>query len=106
MTTATQPATYSSAEVCRQTGITYRQLDSWCRHGWLQPENVTKDGRWPVEPGVPGWGRRFSHAELEMARMMARLILLGVTVQQAAKIARDPKEQELWLARVYLAVRA
>jgi MerR HTH family regulatory protein len=106
MTTATRPATLSSAEVCRQTGISYRQLDVWCRRGYLDPENVTKDGKWPVEPGVPGWGRRFPQAELDIARTMARLVLLGVTAQRAAAVARDPKEQELWLARVYLAVRA
>jgi DNA-binding transcriptional MerR regulator len=91
MTTATRPATFTSAEVCRQTGLSYRQLDSWNRMGYFAPLND--------EPGT-GHNRVWPQAELDVARMMARLVALGVTTQQAAKVARDPQQQWRWLARV------
>jgi hypothetical protein len=103
MTTATHPATYSSAEVCRSIGLTYRQLDYWCRHGWLKPEPQSRGN---AKPGYgPGWDRRWPQAELDTARMMARLVHLGITAQQAAKVARDPFERDLWLDRVINATR-
>ena len=27
----------TSAEVCRLAGCSYRQLDYWCRNGWISP---------------------------------------------------------------------
>jgi DNA-binding transcriptional MerR regulator len=100
MTTATQPATYSSAEVCRQTGLTYRQLDYWCRHGWLKPESYSRGN---AKPGNgPGWDRRWTQAELNAARMMARLVDLGITPQQAADVARNPDKRLRWLTAVWV----
>jgi DNA-binding transcriptional MerR regulator len=96
MTTATRPATFTSAEVCRQTGLSYRQLDSWNRMGYFAPLND--------EPGT-GHNRVWPQAELDVARMMARLVALGVTPEQAARVARDPFERDLWLDRVINATR-
>jgi DNA-binding transcriptional MerR regulator len=92
MTTATQPATYSSAEVCRQTGLTYRQLDQWTNHRYLRPTQPTGHGT--------GHNRIFDQAETDVARMMARLVALGVTAQQAARVARDPQQRVRWLADI------
>jgi hypothetical protein len=103
MTTATHPATYSSVEVCRQTGLTYRQLDYWCRQGWLQPEAYSRGN---AKPGYgPGWDRRWSQAELDVAQMMARLVALGVTAQRAAVVAREPWKRWWWLAEVIAAAK-
>jgi DNA-binding transcriptional MerR regulator len=92
MVTATQPATYTSAEVCRQTGLTYRQLDRWTTQRYLRPEQPTGHGS--------GHAYVWTQAEIDIAAMMARLILLGVTAQQAAWVARDPQERWRWLADV------
>jgi hypothetical protein len=96
MTTATQPATYSSAEVCRQTGLTYRQLNWWCMQRYLLPDQPNEG------PGRPG--RVWPQAEVDIARMMARLVLLGITPEQAARVARDPDTLERWVAAVVAAV--
>jgi DNA-binding transcriptional MerR regulator len=92
MTTAIRPAMLSSAEVCRQTGLTYRQVDQWTNHRYLRPTQPTGHGT--------GHNRIFSQTELDIARMMARLVLLGVTAQQAARVARDPQQRWRWLADV------
>lgn len=59
---------YSSAEVCRVAGVTYRQLDGWCRHG-------------VVAPSVPARGtgscRRFSGRDLLIVEAVARMSALG-----------------------------
>jgi DNA-binding transcriptional MerR regulator len=105
MTMTTQPVTLSSAEVCRQTGLTYRQLDLWCRNGYLQPDQPGKltdpAGSWVGS----GHERVWSPAEVDVARMMARLVALGVTTQQAAKVARDPDERLRWLTAVWVVSR-
>jgi DNA-binding transcriptional MerR regulator len=92
MTTVTHPATFTSAEVCRQTGLTYRQLDRWTSQRYLRPEQPTGHGS--------GHAYVWTHAELDVARMMARLVALGVTAQQAAKVARDPIDRWLWFAGI------
>jgi hypothetical protein len=101
MTTATRPATHTSAEVCHQTGISWRQLDTWCRRGYLRAEQYTPFTRMAEGSGYP---RHFPKAELDVARTMARLVLLGVTAQQAAWVARDPQQRWRWLADVNVTV--
>jgi len=103
MTTATRPATLSSAEVCRQTGLSYWQLNFWAMNGYLVPSFVSKDGR-PSEGGS-GSDRRFTQAEVDVAAMMARLVLLGVTAGRAAAVARDPAQRWRWLAEVMAAAK-
>jgi DNA-binding transcriptional MerR regulator len=97
MMTDTHPATYTSAEVCRQTGLTYRQLDRWTSQRYLQPEQPTGHGSghayvWPL-------------AELEVARMMARLVQLGISAQRAARVARHPTERWIWLGDIWAAAK-
>lgn len=92
MTTATHPATWSSAEVCHQTGLTYRQLDRWTTQRYLQPEQPTGHGS--------GHAYVWTQDELDRARMMARLVALGVSAQQAAAVARDPMQRWEWLGAV------
>ena len=49
-----------SAELMQQTGITYRQLDYWCRVGYIEPH--THNGREAAQPGT-GYRRCFALAE-------------------------------------------
>lgn len=65
-------------------GITYRQLDYWCRQGYLSAGT----------PGTGSW-RSWSDADREVARLMAALTAGGVTASAAARIARtDPEAAE------------
>jgi hypothetical protein len=67
--------TYSSQEVCKQAGITYRQLEFWCIKGYLTP----LDGR--KGSGVPF---TFDGEQLRRAYWLAALVRCGVGVKQAA----------------------
>jgi len=101
---ATRPATFTSAEICRQTGLTYRQLDRWCRKGWLRPDQPSKPEtarRWEGS----GHNCVFSSAELDVARIMARLVTLDVTPERAAHIARYPTIRQAWLENIAEAVQ-
>ncbi len=61
-------------------GITYRQLDYWCKTGYLRPDSAS--------PGS-GYRRRFTPDEREVARLMLLLIDVGVEPAGAAKAARE-----------------
>jgi MerR-like DNA binding protein len=59
-------------------GITYRQLDHWCKAGYL---HVSSKGS-----GTP---RDWPHREVKVARFMARLVTAGLTPKAAAEVARQ-----------------
>ena len=61
-------------------GITYRQLDYWCRTGYLRPDVAS--------PGT-GVRRRFPSEEFEIARLMVLLTAVGVEPSAAARAARE-----------------
>ncbi len=67
-------APYTTVEVARLTGVTYRQLDYWDRIGFVRPS---------VRPATgPGnGGRRYSEADVETLRLTKRLLDLGVSLQ-------------------------
>lgn len=56
---------YSSTEVCRLVGITYRQLDYWCRQGFVPGMNR--------EIGS-GCQRVFSDDQLQAVRRVAGIM--------------------------------
>lgn len=57
-------------------GITYRQLDHWCKEGYLRPEGGTGTQRvWPER-------------EIRIGRMMSRLVAIGIMPNRAAIYAR------------------
>lgn len=60
-----------SMEVIEQTGITYRQLDYWCRTGI-------------IEPTIPGRGsgsaRRFTEREVDTIRALVAMLSLSFAV--------------------------
>jgi DNA-binding transcriptional MerR regulator len=53
--------TLSSVEVCRLTGVTYRQLDYWVRTGLVLPHTCARGS---------GTHRRWSDADLERVRRL------------------------------------
>lgn len=61
-------------------GLTYRQLDHWCRQGYLRPSDAT-----------PGSGHRrvFPPDEVRVAALMIRLVTAGLTVDGANRAARN-----------------
>jgi DNA-binding transcriptional MerR regulator len=68
-------------------GLTYRQLDFWCRKGYLST-------------AAPGSGRRrtWTDDELAIAARMVKLIGCGFTVAKAAEIARGRTGYDTFLA--------
>lgn len=60
-------------------GLTYRRLDYWTRVGYLRPERPT--------PGS-GYARGWSEEELRVAAAIFRLTESGLSVAQAAPLAR------------------
>jgi transposase-like protein len=71
-------------DVPRLLGVSYRQLDYWCRRGYLRP----------ITPGGSGNPRRWPEAELEVARRMATLVRSGYQAAAAAQLARLGGEVE------------
>jgi hypothetical protein len=60
------------------TGVTYRQLDHWCRKGYLRPDGGVGSGTVRV----------FSDEESAVAQVMARLVVAGLLPAAAARVAR------------------
>ena len=74
------------AEVCQRTGATYRQLDYWCRRGWLNP------GRVGYSVNGSGSPRDWTPGEIRRARIMARLVRAGLNPAVAAEVASGDAE--------------
>jgi DNA-binding transcriptional MerR regulator len=70
---------YSSGDVCRLAGVTYRQLGYWCRTGFIPG----------VERRSPGTGRKrfFSSTQVMLIAYAAALSEAGFTVAAAFEIA-------------------
>jgi DNA-binding transcriptional MerR regulator len=75
--------TFTSTEVCKILGITYRQLDYWTRKGYVPSSSPT--------PGS-GHARAFTFPELLMLRLVGLLLEAGFTVTAAFDVARSYDE--------------
>jgi DNA-binding transcriptional MerR regulator len=53
---------YTSGDVCVLAGCTYRQLDTWCRNGWITPSVTAATGHGSV--------RRWSPADIRRAQRL------------------------------------
>lgn len=91
MTAAEQIAepSYTGPQVCYLGGATYRQLDFWCRSGYLHD---TADGS--------GSRRRFTAAELDTVRTVVHLLAAGFTLEAAFGIAARLVAEDRYEARV------
>lgn len=70
--------TFSSVQVCRAAGITYRQLDYWTRVGVLRP---------PMAANGSGTSRAYSELELNIAAVVRQLSALGAGTVVAGEVA-------------------
>jgi DNA-binding transcriptional MerR regulator len=76
MRRSSDTATVTTRDVCRITGLTYRQLDYWARMGY-------------VKPGMANIRERdWQESEVRVAKIMARLIEASIEIKKAARIAR------------------
>jgi DNA-binding transcriptional MerR regulator len=73
----------STHDAAKAAGITYRQLDHWCRRGYLTPDH----------PGGIGVPRHWTVREVAVLQTMAQLVHLGFTARAAARLARDGQER-------------
>lgn len=80
---AAAPELLTTADVMREAGMTYRQLDFAVRSGYLQPVRQWRGRRWGS--GSP---RLWPEGELEIARRMGRLTAAGIPPALAASFAR------------------
>lgn len=69
-----------SLEDMLAVGVSYRQLDHWCRRGYLRPLQAT--------PGS-GCARIWPAPERDVALLITRLQSVGVELSTAARIARS-----------------
>lgn len=90
-TRATETRTgYTSPELCQLAEITYRQLDYWTRHGYLNPSVQEADG--------PGSRRRYSAEDVARARILGRLSQLGIKPRLALELGPgDALDLPSWL---------
>jgi len=81
--------TYAAARIA---GITYRQLDYWCRQGIIEPT-----------VGAVGSGsrREFSRDEVRLAWAMAQLRSLGAPFDVLAAVGRSLRWRGEWPDRIY-----
>lgn len=69
-------------------GLTGRQIDYWTTRGYLR--SVVGDDGKPISGS--GNRRRWASTERDIARLMALFITAGLSVEVAAKAARDAIE--------------
>lgn len=71
---------YTGPDLAAVAGITYRQLDHWCRTGYLHPLEST-----------PGSGkvRAFPPSDVALASLVKRLLDAGMLPRQAFDLAHE-----------------
>jgi hypothetical protein len=72
---------YTAAD---RAGITYRQLDWWCRQGYVHAPS-----------GGSGYRRSIPEHEMQVLQRMGRLVKTGLAVNVAAGAARFMTDREL-----------
>lgn len=72
--------TTSALELCRETGISYRQLDYWTRRGVLSPIARPED----ATSGTP---RPFDELEVRVVHVLAALRALGASLDVLREVA-------------------
>lgn len=86
----------SAVDAAWRAGITYRQLDHWCRAGYLQASNAGGGS------GNPRW---LTWSERTVLDAMAGLVRAGVRPERAAALARGDREAIAALEDVLAACR-
>lgn len=82
---------YSSPEVCELAGVTFRQLDYWCRTGL-------------VEPSIPAHGcgtrRRFSRRDVQLVAILGHVDVAFTIRPHLAAALRDVDPLPSWIVVV------
>jgi DNA-binding transcriptional MerR regulator len=68
---------FRMARIEDSMNISYRQLDHWCKEGYLKPE------------GGNGTQRVWPEGEIRVGRMMSHLVAIGIKPEKAAVYARE-----------------
>jgi hypothetical protein len=86
---------FSTSEMCRLAGCSYRQLDYWMRHGVIHPA---------IRADVSGTRRAFSPRQVPIVRMVADLSGLGATcdVMTMAAFSADLIPADMWHGIAYV----
>jgi len=74
-------APYTTTEVARLAGVSYRQLDYWDRSGVLRPSVRSAKGS--------GTARRYSDDDLVRCRVIAELLRYGFSLQRVRLLMQD-----------------
>lgn len=69
---------FTTVQVCRMAGCSYRQLDYWVRCGAIRPD---------AEARGSGSQRGFTARQVEIVGVMAQLAGLGVPVRMLGEVA-------------------
>jgi hypothetical protein len=77
-------AALDSATAADRAGITYRQLDWWCRQGYVHAPSAGS-----------GYRRTIPGPEMQVLQRMGRLVRTGLAVNVAATAARFMTDREL-----------
>lgn len=79
-------------DVIDELGITYRQADNWCAHGYIRAEfyRRTGDEDIPARKGLgSGKVRRITWAEVGVLRQIVQLVQAGLQPGLAAQLVRS-----------------
>jgi hypothetical protein len=76
----TDTPTLTASELIAISGVTYRQVDFWCRAGYLKPSTKARPGT--------GHYRKFAPSEALIAKYALKLIAAGFTAPYALRYAR------------------
>ena len=95
------PDLLTSADIMYEADITFRQLDFWCRAGYLQPDRL-----WRGKRLGSGSVRSWPKTELEVARKMGRLTRAGILPSLAASVARSGEARTEIAPGVWIEVAA
>lgn len=80
--------TFGSMDLCELTGMTYRQLDYWCRTGLIEASIYS--------PPTSGKSRVFSEDDLWFASIVKKMLNIGISLQrirEAAEPLRGRREE-------------
>ena len=95
--TVLQEQGYRAPQVCKNVGITYRQLDYWARTGLLKPSIQTAHGS--------GSQRLYAFGDIVQLRVVKRLLDAGMSlkkIRQAMEILREQLSSDRPLSDVTL----
>jgi len=85
-------APYSSPELARLAGISFRQVDYWTRSGLIEPSIAEARGS--------GSQRRYSEEDLIRCRVIARLLDYGFSLQRVRGLMRYPDHTGTLIAKL------